>query len=61
MMLYSKFPHRINRDGSYDSICPVCHLTVANTTDEDELLRYERKHICSPFRLFEFSPSEGNV
>jgi len=43
-----KFLHRTNRDGSYDSICPLCVATVATSADEDGLLVHERKHVCDP-------------
>ena len=46
-----KFPHRKNHDGTYDSICPVCAVTVASKANEDELFVYERKHVCDPNRL----------
>ena len=46
-----KFPHRENRDGSYDSICPCCYETVGTTKIEDELMAYEIKHICCELPL----------
>jgi hypothetical protein len=42
------FPHRQNRDGSFDSICRRCLLTVANTRNEADLARYEQYHVCNP-------------
>jgi hypothetical protein len=36
------FVHRLNRDGSHDSICPACPATVATTQDEAELRTHER-------------------
>jgi hypothetical protein len=27
--LIAFYPHRRNKDGSYDSICPTCFVTVA--------------------------------
>jgi len=41
-----KFPHRHNRDGSYDSICSRCFVTVATSYNEAELLAHEQKHVC---------------
>jgi len=32
------FPHKLNKDRSYDSICLNCLATVARTTTEAELL-----------------------
>jgi hypothetical protein len=45
------FPQRQNRDGSYDSICPRCFLTVAKGLSPRELDVEERIHICSPIDL----------
>jgi hypothetical protein len=33
----SRFPHRLNRDGTFDSICRRCFATVASARDEIEL------------------------
>jgi hypothetical protein len=49
------FPHRFNEDGSYDSICTVCHLTVARTTVEAELAQHEQEHTCNRARLHQLS------
>ena len=43
----ANYPHRRNADGSYDSVCMTCFATVASAKTEDELLPYERKHICA--------------
>jgi hypothetical protein len=40
------YPHRLNRDGTFDSICPRCFLTVAHTQTEAELFAYDRVHVC---------------
>ena len=40
------FPHRKNADGTYDSICPRCLLTVATEHDQDDLLAQEAGHVC---------------
>jgi hypothetical protein len=40
------FPHRQNRDGSWDSICMKCYLTVANKPTEAELAVIESCHAC---------------
>ena len=39
-----RFPHRRNRDGSYDSICTLCFATVASSETEEELGEAEAKH-----------------
>ena len=42
------YPHRRNRDGSFDSICLRCLLTIANTRVEAGLKTYEKNHVCNP-------------
>ena len=49
--MISNFPHRHNRDGSHDSICPKCYATIASFRDETELAGSERDHSCEPVRL----------
>jgi hypothetical protein len=51
----SAFPHRINLDGSYDSICTVCHMTVASASDEDGLVLREQSHTCDAARLYQLT------
>ena len=40
------YPHRLNRDGSFDSICPRCFQTIASQYTEVSLAEDERRHIC---------------
>jgi hypothetical protein len=40
------WPHRLNPDGTYDSICPTCFRTIAHSSDENELARVENLHVC---------------
>lgn len=40
------FPHRQNADGSYDSICPNCCLTIASARVEGDLKALEQAHVC---------------
>jgi hypothetical protein len=40
------FPHRRNEDGSYDSICPTCFATVAQSNAEGGLAQNEAAHVC---------------
>jgi hypothetical protein len=42
------FPHRRNADGSFDSICLKCLLTIATARTEADLKRHEENHICIP-------------
>jgi len=56
--LASEFPHRSNKDGTLDSICPRCFLTIGTSTWEAELEQMEARHVCSPERLRHI-PIEG--
>jgi len=47
------FPHRQNKDGSYESICPHCYLTVATEQSEGELKALEQQHVCHSALLAE--------
>jgi|HubBroStandDraft_3_1064219.scaffolds.fasta_scaffold559522_2 hypothetical protein len=47
------YPHRQNRDLSYDSICPICFATVSSQKIEAELAEYERHHVCDIFDLYQ--------
>jgi len=50
-----RFPHRQNQDGSYDSICTTCLLTVASAWNEKDLACHEATHICDPVRVYQAS------
>jgi hypothetical protein len=50
-----RFPHRFNVDGTHDSICAQCHLTVASARNEQELAQRERDHVCDPVRIYQLS------
>ena len=41
------FRHRHNPNGSWDSICMNCFLTVTNAKSEDDLLEPEKSHDCA--------------
>ena len=47
------FPHRQNRDRSFDSICPTCFATIANEKSESDLATSDRDHICDPVVMFD--------
>jgi hypothetical protein len=49
------FPHRLKADGSYESICTLCHLTVATAGTEAALLHQELNHTCNPIRLYQLN------
>ena len=45
------FAHRENRDGTTDSICSACHVTVCTSIWEADLERAEKAHVCDPALL----------
>ena len=47
-----KFPHRHNKDGSFDSICDTCYVTVARVKAETDLMQFEARHVCDPVNLY---------
>jgi hypothetical protein len=46
IMIHAKYPHRHNRDGSFDSICTTCFATVGHATCESDLTNEEAHHSC---------------
>lgn len=46
-----QFLHRLNEDGTIDSICRECFVTVATALSNSELEREERKHRCDSWLL----------
>jgi hypothetical protein len=48
-----RFPHRVNRDGTFDSICPNCFVTIATRNVEAELEELEKAHICTELRFMQ--------
>ena len=40
------YPHRRNKDGSYDSICLNCFVTVASGKSEADLTELDKVHVC---------------
>jgi hypothetical protein len=49
----TSFAHRLNGNGTHDSICTSCFVTVANLRDESELAPHERNHICDPVLFYQ--------
>ena len=41
------YPHRRNRDGSFDIICLTCLATVAAGKSEPEFVELEKVHVCN--------------
>lgn len=46
-----QYPRRSNEDGSIDSICPRCFITVATSYCATDLDQVEAAHDCAPERL----------
>jgi hypothetical protein len=46
-----QFLHRLNDDGTMDSICRECFTTVATTISESALKGEEQRHACDPALL----------
>jgi hypothetical protein len=42
------YAHRLNADGTFDSICLHCYLTVMQANTEQELAVAEAQHSCPP-------------
>jgi hypothetical protein len=42
------YAHRRNHDGTLDSICKLCYLTVARAYRELDLTHLELRHVCQP-------------
>jgi len=49
------FRHRHNQDGTFDSICSDCFLTIASANEEQKLYLLERIHECDPVRIYEIA------
>ena len=49
-----RFVHRCNQDGTVDSICRECFVTVATSKRELDLEHSERTHICDPWTVDRF-------
>jgi hypothetical protein len=57
------YPHRPNKDGSFDSICLTCFATVVYAKSEVELVEYDKNHVCDSAFLAErgcFIPPYSN-
>jgi len=46
-----QFIHRLNEDGTIDSICGDCFITVATSASSSALELEERRHCCDPLLL----------
>jgi hypothetical protein len=50
-MIQATYPHRRNRDGSFDSICTTCFATIGHVESESELTDTDQNHTCEEFFL----------
>jgi hypothetical protein len=41
-----RFAHRSNSDGTFDSICRSCYITIATDFQESDLQHPEEEHLC---------------
>lgn len=57
----NEFPRRHNHDGTIDSICPHCFVTVGTSTWESDLDRMEAVHVCEATRLKHFEEQSGRL
>lgn len=54
------FSHRLNSDGSVDSICRNCFMTVATAVNEPALEEHESDHVCPPHLVDRFRAIAGD-
>lgn len=52
----SQFVHRVNRNGTIDSICRECFRTVACSESESDLTKPEADHVCDPWTRQRYKP-----
>ena len=43
----TRYPHRANSNGTYDSICAACFKTISTQWNEVDLAAGEKSHICN--------------
>jgi hypothetical protein len=55
-MIFHKFSHRHNKDGSFDSICMTCYATVSSKQYIWQLDNDEQEHKCSPLMVAATEP-----
>ena len=55
-----QFTHRLNDDGTIDSICRECFVTVVSSKSGAALEREEQKHRCDAFLLKRYKKVHSN-
>lgn len=53
-----EFAHRVNLDGTIDSICLYCFRTVATSHDEPALLFHQAHHVCDALAQIQSSDDQ---
>jgi len=56
-----QFVRRLNEDGTIDSVCSDCYITVATAHRELELWRAECDHVCNPTLLEYYAESSDRL
>lgn len=56
-----QFIHRLNEDGTIDSICRDCFVTVATGLSHSALKQGEQQHTCEPALLERYKKVQSNV
>ena len=51
--LGNRFHHKHNKNGTHESVCGMCFMTVTTVSEESELSHFEDAHICDPVRVYE--------
>ena len=57
--LEDRFAHRENKDGTFESICRQCFITVAVAGSAADLKRPEADHLCDSWMLRRFRPKHS--
>ncbi len=56
-----QFTHRLNEDGTIDSICRDCFTTVATAESGPALEDQEHKHRCDAYLLERYKKIHGTL
>jgi hypothetical protein len=46
MLAETEYPHRRNNDGTWDSLCKNCFLTIGHGRTDSELSEGEKTRVC---------------
>lgn len=55
------FAHRHNQDGTFDSICKTCFMTIMTAGLEADLQIGEKEHVCDPLQVMLIHKDEHGV